>query len=38
VTGFVPTLRGALYEQIQRRLHDAISRRYFGRVIEEVRP
>jgi hypothetical protein len=38
VTGFVPRLHGALYEQIQRRLHVAISRRYFERVINEERP
>ena len=38
VTGFVPRLHGALYEQIQRRLHVAISRRYFERVIDEERP
>ena len=36
VTGFAPRLRGALYEQVQRRLHLAISRRYFRRLIDEA--
>ncbi len=36
VTGFVPRLRGPLYAQIQRRAHIAISRRYFGRLIQEA--
>jgi hypothetical protein len=44
VSGFFPRLgarsglprwSGALYEQAQRRLHVAISRRYFGRLITE---
>jgi hypothetical protein len=45
VTGFVPRLglrpgsprwSGALYDHVQRRLHVAISRRYFRRLIEEA--
>lgn len=32
-----PRWSGTIYEQIQRRLHVAISRRYFGRLIEETR-
>jgi hypothetical protein len=37
VCGFVPTLRGPLYEHVQRRLHLAISRRYFRRLIDEAK-
>jgi hypothetical protein len=45
VTGFVPRLglrpgfprwSGALYDHVQRRLHLAVSRRYFRRLIEEA--
>jgi hypothetical protein len=36
VSGFAPRLRGALYEQVQRRLHLAISRRYFRGLIDEA--
>jgi hypothetical protein len=36
VSGFAPRLRGPLYEQVQRRLHLAISRRYFRGLIEEA--
>jgi hypothetical protein len=47
VTGFVPRLglrpgfprwSGALYDQVQRRLHVSISRRYFRRLIDEASP
>jgi hypothetical protein len=47
VTGFFPRLgaragrprwRGALYELVQERLHVAVSRRYFGLLLEEPRP
>lgn len=36
VCGFAPRLRGPLYEQVQRRLHLAISRRYFRKLIDEA--
>jgi hypothetical protein len=35
VTEFTPRLRPGLYEQLQRRLHVSVSRRYFGALIEE---
>jgi hypothetical protein len=37
VQGFVPRLGSRPYERIQRRLHLAISRRYFRRLLEEAR-
>jgi hypothetical protein len=37
VQGFAPRLGSRPYERIQRRLHLAISRRYFRRLIEEAR-
>jgi hypothetical protein len=36
VVGFVPRCDGALYEQVQRRLHVAISRQYFMRLLGEA--
>ncbi len=45
ITGFFPTLAtrpgrpdwtGALYSQVQRRVHVAVSRRYFARLIQEA--
>jgi hypothetical protein len=36
ICGFAPRLRGALYEQVQRRVHLAISRRYFRQLIDEA--
>lgn len=47
IRGFFPSLAarqgepdwtGALYNQVQSRIHVAISRRYFARLIEEARP
>jgi hypothetical protein len=35
VTGFVPRLGSRPYEQIQRRIHVAISRRFFRRLLRE---
>jgi hypothetical protein len=46
IRGFFPSLAGrrgerdwtgALYSQVQSRVHVAISRRYFARLIEETR-
>jgi hypothetical protein len=37
VSGFVPRLNSNLYEQLQRRLHVAISRRYFRALIGEAK-
>jgi hypothetical protein len=37
VTGFVPRLGSWPYDQIQRRVHVAISRRFFRRLLEERR-
>jgi hypothetical protein len=37
VTGFVPRWSGAFYQQIQHRLHVAISRRYFRRLLADGR-
>jgi hypothetical protein len=36
IRGFVPRWGGPLYEHVQRRLHVAISRRYFTQLIEEA--
>jgi len=36
VNGFVPRLSSRLYEQVQRRLHLAISRRYFIGLVAEA--
>jgi hypothetical protein len=33
ILGFFPRLGGALYSQVQRRFHLAVSRRYFRRLI-----
>jgi hypothetical protein len=33
-----PSWTGALYEQVQRRLHLAVSKRYFKALVGEVRP
>jgi hypothetical protein len=38
VSGFAPRLGGRLYEQLQRRLHLAVSRRYFGALATEAQP
>jgi hypothetical protein len=35
VTEFTPRLRPGLYTQLQRRIHVAVSRRYFGALIAE---
>ncbi|MFL5946800.1 MAG: hypothetical protein ACJ74D_05205 [Gaiellaceae bacterium] len=37
LTGFVPRLGSRPYDQIQRRVHVAISRRFFRRLLEERR-
>jgi hypothetical protein len=37
LTGYVPRLAGALYFQVQARLHSLISRRYFARLRRDVR-
>ena len=36
VTEFTPRLRPGLYTQLQRRIHVAVSRRYFGALIAEA--
>jgi hypothetical protein len=37
LTEYVPTLAGALYFQLQARLHSLITRRYFARLVREAR-
>ena len=37
LTEYVPTLTGALYFQLQARLHSLITRRYFARLVREAR-
>jgi hypothetical protein len=36
LTEYVPTLAGALYFQLQARLHSLITRRYFARLVRET--
>jgi hypothetical protein len=38
VSGFAPRLVRPLYEQLQRRLHLAVSRRYFTALVTEAQP
>jgi hypothetical protein len=38
VSGFAPRLGRPLYEQLQRRLHLAVSRRYFTALVTEAQP
>jgi len=37
VTEFTPRLRPGLYTQLQRRIHVAVSRRYFDALIAEAK-